>query len=161
MGLREPRTVSGHKEIVAGFDQAIDGLVAGVFLGDEGMDAFDQILRLPFFQDEVRALFLGDFAEFVAGIFGSDGVVEFAFDGQIKPFLSAGFELEAHARGIAKRAEEADGHVGKAVNGEGANFAVLDVGESVGGIEKESTGGRIEGDGDGVERESRGGGDPP
>ncbi len=75
-------------------------------------------------------------AQLVSSIFGRDGVLEFALDGEIEPFLGARFEFEAHARGIAQSANQTHGLIGEAVNGEGANFAVLDIREAVGGIEQ-------------------------
>src|SRR5208282_1977480 len=96
------------------------------------------------------ALFAGEGAKLVAGVIGSDGLLEFALDSEVVPLLCARFELEAHARGDTKGAEKARGLVGETVNGESANFAVLDVREAVGGIEKQAARGGIERDGNGV-----------
>src|SRR5208283_2981555 len=107
------------------------------------MDQFKEILLVPLFKNEVRALFLGEGAKFVAGVFGSDGFVEFALHGKVEPFLRAGFELKAHARSDAQRADKADGLVRKAMNDEGADFAVFDVRQAVGGIEEKAARSRI------------------
>ena len=117
------------------------------------MDELEKILFVPFLEDELRALFAGEGAEFVAGVFGSDGLLQFAFDGEVEPFLRARFEFEAHASGHAQRTDEANGLIGEAVNDQGANFAVFDVREAVGGIEKQAAGCGIQRDSDGVERE--------
>ena len=97
-------------------------------------------------------LFTAQAAQLFPGIFGSDGLLQFAFNRQIEPFLGARFQLESHARGQAQGAQQAHRLIREAVNREGADFAVFDVGQSVGGIEQQSARSGVQRDGNGIQR---------
>ncbi len=105
---------------------------------------------LPGLQHDGRPFLAGEGAKLIAGIFRSDGVLQFALDGQVKPLLSALFNLEAHARGVAQDAQQSDRLVGKTVNGERPHFGALDIGKAVGGIEQQAARGGVQRNGDSV-----------
>jgi hypothetical protein len=123
-----------------------------MFFGHQRVHALQKIVLFPLLQNQVRTFFLGEGAEFVAGILRENGGLQFPFDGESEPFLGARLELVAHASSKTQRAQKAHGLIGKRMNGKGANFAVLDVREAIRGVEQQSARRRIQRDGNCVER---------
>ena len=123
-----------------------------MLLGDRGAEIFHQVVVFPFLQHQMRALFAAQAAQLLPGIFGRDALLQFAFNRQVEPFLGARFQLESHARGQAQRAQQAHRLIREAVNRQRADFAVLDVRQSVGGIEQQSARSRIQRDGNRIQR---------
>ena len=66
-------------------------------LGEVRVDRLQQVVLFPGLQHDGGPLFTRDGAQFPARILGGDGLVQFALDGQVKPFLRASLEFEAHA----------------------------------------------------------------
>src|SRR5258708_35680913 len=92
-------------------------------------------------------------AKLTAGILRFNGVLQIALDGQIKPFLGALLNLEAHARREAQDPQQTDRLVGEAVNGERAHFGTLNIGQAVCRVEQQAARGGVERNSDGVEGE--------
>src|SRR5258708_1501747 len=92
-------------------------------------------------------------AKLTAGILRFNGVLQIALDGQIKPFLGALLNLEAHARRKAQDPQQTDRLVREAVNGESTHFGTLNIGQAVSGIEQQAARGGVERNGDSVEGE--------
>ena len=75
--------------------------VTNVLLQDSivGLERFLMMLfakAIAWYED--YAFLAGNGAKLTAGIFRRDGLLEIAFDSQVKPFLGALLDLEAHAR---------------------------------------------------------------
>ena len=79
-------------------------------------------------------------------------MLEVPLEGESKPFLCARFQFEAHAGGIAHGAQQANRLIRETVYRKRAHLATLDIGKAVGGIEQQTARGRIQRDGDGVQR---------
>src|SRR6266404_5881932 len=122
-----------------------------MLFGQNRVNELKQIALFPFLQDQLRVLFAAEAAHFFAGTFGSDRELQFALNRKIEPLLCARFELKSHASRQTQSAQETHRLIRETVDGEGANFAVLDVRKTVGGIKKQSTRCGIQRDSDGVQ----------
>ncbi len=124
-----------------------------MFFRQYGIEGLKEVVLFPGLQHDGRAFLAGDGAKLITGIFGRNGFLQIAFDGQVKPFLGALLNLEAHARRVAQDTQQADRLIGEAVNGKRPHFGALDIGQSVCGIEQQAARGGVQRNGDGVEGE--------
>src|SRR5881628_3465659 len=69
-----------------------------MFFRQYGINGLEEVVLFPSLQHDGGPLLAGDGAKLAAGIFRRDGLLQIAFDGQVKPFLRALLNLEAHAR---------------------------------------------------------------
>ncbi len=124
-----------------------------MLFGKHGIDGLKKIVLFPGFQYHGWAFLAGDGAQFITGVFRRNGVLQIAFDSQVKPFLGTLLNLEAHARGVAQNAQQADRLVGEAMNGKRPHFGALDVGQTVCRIKQQAARGRVQRNSNGVEGE--------
>ena len=69
-----------------------------MFFSQHGIDGLEEVVLFPSLQHDGGPFLAGNGAKLTAGIFRRDGLLEIAFDSQVKPFLGALLDLEAHAR---------------------------------------------------------------
>src|SRR5207247_109448 len=69
------------------------------------------------------------------------------------PFLCALLDFEPHPRSEAQDAQQADRLIREAMNSQRPDFGTLDVGQSIGWVQEQAAGSRVQGNSDGVQRE--------
>ena len=115
------------------------------------MHHFEQVVLFPGLERGRGIVLLAQLAHFVGDVRGGNVFVVFAGEGQIEPAGGAFLERVTQPGGKAQGAQQAHRLIGKAVHGEDADLAPLDVRQPVGGVEQKAAGGGIQREGDGVD----------